>query len=96
MHSLSGEFGCNRSADSSVCTGYQRNFSAKIEFHLPPPPVVWDIMGLKWTESQTTTHCASAKVEKNLQSTMALFNGQSYIRRTGLQERNICQKMCWA
>jgi hypothetical protein len=34
--------------------------------------------------------------EKKMRSTIALFNEPPYIGLAGLQERNICQKMCWA
>jgi hypothetical protein len=46
--------------------------------------------------SPIASHYAMAMVQKNVQSTIALFTEQSYIGRTESQERNICQKMCWA
>ena len=37
-----------------------------------------------------------AMLEKISTKTMALLPDRSYIAFAGLQERNICQKMCWA
>ena len=49
-------------------------------------------------QSPIGSHYAMAMVQKKCAKcpTIALFTEQSYIARTKSQERNICQKMCWA
>jgi hypothetical protein len=75
-------------------TRYQRNFPSNPNRSLDI--IDYPAIGANLRLSPVKPHYAMAMVEKNLQSTIALLTERSYIVRTESQERNICQKMCWA
>jgi hypothetical protein len=53
VHPLSGKFQGDRSTDSTVRTGYQRNLPVQFQFHVPPPSVNQATMSVKRSDRKS-------------------------------------------
>jgi hypothetical protein len=70
--------------------------SARFKFHFSSLTMLWGTMPPRRGHAIRNMSVTQRSIRKFIKRTMALLAELSYIARTGFQERNIWQKMCWA